>query len=272
MSIKIKDCLFYEDTELFKKVNNLANTILFSWPPRFIGSNLKVFIKRYAEKRGYHLKILCLPFNDEQVWGLFYEKGGIYFIVINTDLPINKQNVALAHEFYHFIDSLESGEEAPVDVLREVHDNHEYDISDKKANAFSSCLLMPEDLVNFMLDKEPSTIQEKVGYVKSLMDIFMVPFKTAAIRAYELNKLTVKEVEMFLDLDKMTVKTLDKIISRLRYERWEQKFNNVYDIDDLDRLVLENESYDFISKQTAKKIQDKVEEILKKLGKNGESK
>ena len=74
MSIKVSDCLFAKDIKTFREIEAKANMTLMSMPVfRLIGSNLKVFIKNYAEKNSIHLKILYLPFNDNQVWGLFYQ-------------------------------------------------------------------------------------------------------------------------------------------------------------------------------------------------------
>ncbi|MBQ3213507.1 MAG: ImmA/IrrE family metallo-endopeptidase [Clostridia bacterium] len=272
MSIKIKDCLFYSDKSLFRDIEKKANMILYNISELTpIAYNLKLFIKEYAERKNVCLKILYLPFNDDQVWGMFYKISGIFFIVINSEFPMNKQNVALAHEFYHFIDFLENHEDSTddnlIDVLKDNPNEVECNINDKKANAFSSCFLMPKERVELVCKREPKTSKEKVFYIEKLMDSFMVPYKTAVIRAYELEKISEKELKIFLGIGKETIKLLDEVIIKLRFERWEQKCSNYYDLDDLDYLISENEEFQFISNSKANSTKLKVEEILKKITK-----
>ena len=78
MAIKVSECLFEKEPKMFREIENKANMVLMITPVfRLIGSNLKVFIKSYAEKNSVHLKLLYLPFHDDQVWGIFYQQKGI---------------------------------------------------------------------------------------------------------------------------------------------------------------------------------------------------
>lgn len=268
MSIKVSDCLFAKDKKSFREIETKANLTLMSLPVlRLIGSNLKVFIKSYAEKNAVHLKILYLPFNDDQVWGLFYQKKGIYFIVINNEISINKQNVALAHEFYHFISSFEEDKISAMDILKENSQNNEYNNEDLNANAFSSCLLMPSDIITMLLPQKPTNFEEVIIQIKALMDIFLVPYKTAVIRLFEIDRISLREAESYIK--SADTKTRNKLEETNIYNniRWEHPIKNHIDIDDLNNLIEENENYEFISSIKATKYKNKVEEILKCLTK-----
>lgn len=265
MAIKVSECLFEKEPKIFRDIENKANTVLMTSPVfRLIGSNLKVFIKGYAEKNSVHLKLLYLPFNDDQVWGIFYQKKGIYFIVVNSDISINKQNVALAHEFYHFIISLEEDKVSAMDILKESSAQAEYSIEDKRANAFSSCLLMPKDIVNALLNNEAETVEEKLFQIKLLMDVFVVPYKTAVIRMFELGKITLEDAELFIEYTDSTIRDkMEKNNHFLKNVRWNHSMKNYIDIDDLAELIKENVEFEFISNSKADKCIKKVEEILK---------
>ena len=267
MAIQLSECLFSKDYKSFKEIENKANNVLLTAPMfRLIGSNLKAFIKNYATQHGVHLKILYLPFNDEQVWGLFYQRNGIYFIVINSEISINKQNVALAHEFYHFIVALEEDFVYAMDILKDIGGKVQLSLEDQKANAFSSCLLMPADLINLVFTKEISTLEEKIVSIKALMDIFVVPYKTAVIRLYELGKLTFEDAQEFIkSINSKTRNDLEKINFAHHRSRWEHPIKNYVDLDDLSDLINENENYEFISSNKASRCKNKVEEIIQKL-------
>ena len=267
MSIKVSDCLFAKDIKTFREIEAKANMTLMSMPVfRLIGSNLKVFIKNYAEKNSIHLKILYLPFNDNQVWGLFYQKKGIYFIVINSQISINKQNVALAHEFYHFISAFEEDKISAMDILKESSLNQQFNDEDRKANAFSSCLLMPLDIISTILPKKPISLEDTIVQVKALMDIFLVPYKTAVIRLLEIDRLTLEQADYYIKSIAAKIRNkLEENNTIYKNIRWEHPISSHIDIDDLGDLIAENEDFEFISSIKATKYKNQVEEILKYL-------
>lgn len=267
MSIKLEDCLYSKNKEGFEEIEKKANGILLkSLTTRLIASNLKLLIKDYADKADVHLKILYLPFHDTQVWGMFYKKSEIYFIIINSEVSISKQNVALAHEFYHFLDSLETESHSPIDIFKEIETSHPIDIEDNKANAFSSCLLMPADVVRTICNKNSTDIYEQIAYIKVLMDVFVVPYKTAVIRLYELSIFNFETANSFLlDENRETQSIIENIKSSFNSQRWEKNFDNYYDLDDLTELINENENYEFISEKKALETRLQVEEIIKKI-------
>lgn len=259
MSIILNNCLYLSNKTLYRQIDKKAKDILNEYSVSdLIGSNLKNVIKYYAEKNNKCLKILCLPFNDKQVWGYFYNIETIYFIVINSEISLKKQNVALAHEFYHFITASENDDYNVKDIIAENNANDCNDIEDedKKADAFSASLLMPESLVNKLVT---GLITENAPtIVKSLMDTFIVPYKTVIIR---LNELSLIEKDI-------TEKLLNDNAIKAYTDRWDNSFNNFIDLDDLNDLIEENKEYCFITPEEATKIAKEVEEIKSKLKNN----
>lgn len=266
MAIKLSECLFNSDNKTFRDIEKKANSVLMTYPIlRLIGSNLKPFIKNYAKQYSVHLKILYLPFNDSQVWGLFYQRSGIYFIVINSEISVNKQNVALAHEFYHFIVALEEGNATAMDILQDKKSSSVTTFEDQKANAFSSCLLMPSDLINLVIPKGATSIPDALVYTKILMDMFIVPYKTAVIRLLETGKLSFEDADKFIRAVGTKVRNDLEKNNLVQKIRWEHPIKNYVDTDDLEVLIDENENYDFISSSKASKYKKQAEEIVQKI-------
>lgn len=260
MSIKISDCLFSQKKDDFQKIENMANQILMNSPIfRLVGSNLITLVKKYANIRNIHLKILTLPLHDNQVWGLFYELKGIYFIVINGDISINKQNIALAHEFYHFIIALNDMNGLKLDVVKEDLEYSKTNEEDSRANAFGACLLMPSECIKMVIEKRPISLEDKIYCIKTLMDVFLVPYKTAVIRMYEIGYITETEADVYIKA------TDTEMRDKFESSKWQNQFKNYTDLDDLESLIKENEMYEFISAYKAKKQLDLVEEILKQI-------
>ena len=108
--------------------------------------------------------------------------------------------------------------------------------------------------------------KEKIVSIKALMDIFVVPYKTAVIRLYELGKLTFEDAQEFIkSINSKTRNDLEKINFAHHRSRWEHPIKNYVDLDDLSELINENENYEFISSNKASRCKNKVEEIIQKL-------
>ena len=267
MSIKLTDTLFNRNLENFKKIEKEATQTLMLLPMfRPIGANLKQFVKKYAEKKDVCLKILYLPFHNEQVWGVFYEKSGVDFIVINSEISLNKQNVALAHEFYHLIISLENENIKP-DIILDTGTAGLDSEEDREANAFSSCLLMPSDVISVLIDNKPNDMFELFTYIKFLMDCCVVPYKTAVIRLYELGIINQEDAEIYLSTVDSTIRTkLEQVRFTQLDTRWDKQFGSDFiDLDDLESLITENEANDFIDESKATEIRNNVENIIKQI-------
>ena len=125
---------------------------------------------------------------------------------------------------------------------------------------------MPADVVMTICNKNSTDIYEQIAYIKVLMDVFVVPYKTAVIRLYELSIFNFETANSFLlDENREKQSIIENIKSSFNSQRWEKNFDNYYDLDDLTELINENENYEFISEKKALETRLQVEEIIKKI-------
>lgn len=257
----INNCLFYSNPEEYYKIEKLANkqSSRFKLPRTNL---LKSYIKSFAKEKRVYLQILYLPFNDVQVWGMFYQLNGIYFIVINSEISINKQNVALIHEFYHFYTSVNEFYEQP-DIIKE--NSHELNNEDKKANAFAASFLMPAiNIKSFLIDYKMNNLENKIIAIKDIMDAFVVPFKTTIIRLMELKILDIEEGLLLLNKDK-SIENLLKLYNVYENEstRWGYRTERPYmEFDQLEFLMIYNKYNEIMPSKQMKKHEEIVKKIM----------
>ena len=257
----LDNCLYLKDKKLYEEISLIASKIYLRYSIPNNPSAMKAMIKQYAKANDVHVKILYVPLNDTQLWGIFYQLDGIYFIVINSEISINKQVVALAHEFYHFYSSVEENM-VPLDILS---DNIESDnIEDKKADAFAACYLMPELILKSSL-QQPFSLEEKLLQIKLLMDAFIVPYKTAAIRLMEIGYISKEECLTFIDATTRDLRDILERVNSSKESRWDFINKNLIELDDLDNLLYINENLELMSSKKLKKQKEIVDKIKKEL-------
>ena len=82
----ISNCLYFTEKETYSEINRIATRIFSVYPFNNGSLALKQMIKNYASTNNVQVKILYIPLKDNQLWGLFYQLDGIYFIVAK-DVP-----------------------------------------------------------------------------------------------------------------------------------------------------------------------------------------
>lgn len=253
----LSNCLYFNNKEMYDEVSLIAYRLFSKYPLNTSSLGLKEMIKNYASINNVEVKVLYIPLKDIQLWGIFYQLDGIYFIVINSEISMNKQVVALAHEFYHLYSAIEENME-PFDILTD--NTTSINIEDQKANAFAACFLMPEIVLKVII-KKPLTIEDKIIQVKRLMDNFMVPFKTAVIRLMEIEYLSKEEGLAFIGA------TTRDFRDRFEYKtsRWDVVSNGLIELDDLDNLFRINEDLELMSSKKLNKQKEIVEQIIQTL-------
>lgn len=256
----ISNCLYFNEKEIYEEMNRIATRIFSVYPFNNGSLALKQIIKNYAAANNVQVKILYIPLKDIQLWGLFYQLDGIYFIVINSEISLNKQVVALAHEFYHLYSAVEENMVA-LDILA---DNvRTLNIEDKKANAFAACFLMPEHFLKSMF-KKPNTLEEKILLIKMVMDVFMVPFKTAVIRLMEIEFLTKDEGLEIINSTTRNERDKFESFNAFKLSKWDM-VNDLLELDDLDTLFHINEDLELMSEKKLNKHKEIVKKITKLL-------
>lgn len=257
----ISNCLYFTEKETYSEINRIATRIFSVYPFNNGSLALKQMIKNYASTNNVQVKILYIPLKDNQLWGLFYQLDGIYFIVINSEISLNKQVVALAHEFYHLYSAVEENM-VPLDILA---DNVKtLNIEDKKANAFAACFLMPEHILKSML-KKPNTLEEKIVLIKIVMDVFMVPFKTAVIRLMEIEYLSKEEGLEIINSTTRNVRDKFESLNTFNISKWDMVNDKLLELDDLDSLFHINEDLELMSEKKLNKHKEIVEKITNML-------
>ncbi len=257
----ISNCLYFTEKETYSEINRIATRIFSVYPFNNGSLALKQMIKNYASTNNVQVKILYIPLKDNQLWGLFYQLDGIYFIVINSEISLNKQVVALAHEFYHLYSAVEENM-VPLDILA---DNVKtLNIEDKKANAFAACFLMPEHILKSML-KKPNTLEEKIVLIKIVMDVFMVPFKTAVIRLMEIEYLSKEEGLEIINSTTRNVRDKFESLNTFNISKWDMVNDKLLELDDLDTLFHINEDLELMSEKKLNKHKEIVEKITNML-------
>lgn len=257
----ISNCLYFTEKETYEEINRIATRIFSVYPFNNGSLALKQMIKNYAATNNVQVKILYIPLKDIQLWGVFYQLDGIYFIVINSEISLNKQVVALAHEFYHLYSAVEENM-VPLDILA---DNVKtLNIEDKKANAFAACFLMPEHILKSML-KKPNTLEEKIVLIKIVMDVFMVPFKTAVIRLMEIEYLSKDEGLEIINSTTRKVRDKFESLNAFNISKWDMVNDKLLELDDLDTLFHINEDLELMSEKKLNKHKEIVEQITNML-------
>jgi Zn-dependent peptidase ImmA (M78 family) len=141
--------------------------------------NLPVNVMDIASQIGIKL-IPDASLDDEQLSGCInLQDNGTAICRYNNTESLVRQRFTVAHEIGHFIlGHLSYG--------KQFRDNKKYDdqgagsFFEKQANDLAAKLLMPDDVIEFLIR------HEKITYVKQLADIFQV---SAVAMQYRLNKL-----------------------------------------------------------------------------------
>ena len=262
MSLNLKECLFLSDRKTYDNVKRIATNLCYkSDYSTCVPSAIVQIIKEFADKNDVIINILNIPLSDDQLWGFFYAIDENYFIVINSDIGLCKQNIALLHEFYHFYSAIKE-DKFPFDIL---FDNKEQKEEDKKANAFAVNFIMPEEVLRSIFDINMDD-ENKIFAIRTLMEIFHVPFKTAAIRLFEVG--IIDESLCNLLINKVPRKFRDDIESLIEYQEHLDKQSNFAFKDNIQKLNFLFKQSEDLQKMSSKKIakqREIVDEILKKL-------
>lgn len=138
------------------------------------------------------IKLIRVPFNNENLSGFIAFRNDTFIIVTNTNHKLGSERVTIAHEIYHLISNRTLIKKNP--MIEELNFNED-NVIENMANAFAAELLMPKkdikeqvDLIteNMTKDIEPSTIvqlQQKYGvsYIaitKRLNEVEVIDKKT----------------------------------------------------------------------------------------------
>ncbi|AGB42247.1 putative Zn peptidase [Halobacteroides halobius DSM 5150] len=208
--------------------------------------------------------LLRFPVEDDDFCGFICNHQGETFIYINTYLSYEKQIFATAHELYHFRNN-RNGEQ---EVLHQqvVNQENNIDLEESKANLFAALLLVPEESLKEELDLLQVNQAADLDLLKliKLMDTFAVPYKTIILRLYEIELLTTKEAQSWLDIPDRDPKqgVLYHINKHQIGQRWQKRTKEVK-YSNLKPLILDNDAAEILPKT-------RIEQDLELIGANDE--
>jgi Zn-dependent peptidase ImmA (M78 family) len=163
---------------------------------------------------GLYARVIYYPLGQDAPWGFTRISGSKNdvnlekpFVAINSSIPVDCQVFAAAHELYH-IWYEQNPDILPADLLNE----HNQDISEKRANRFAAEFLVDEQLLKqeiSLYDIRKFTIKP----ILQLAELFTVPYRTMAKRLKEIDVITDSELDNLLAETEESVETYKKIYS-----------------------------------------------------------
>lgn len=145
-------------------------------------------------------KTIYYPIEDDDICGFVYKFKGYKFCYINSNIPLEKQVFAAAHELYHILyDNIGKGELINSEAIDEKLSTSGINREDIKANRFAAEFLISEEVFRNELSIRGSNRGSiDLNEVIELMDVFLVPFKTIIRRLYEIDYITKDKFKDFL--------------------------------------------------------------------------
>ena len=145
-------------------------------------------------------KIIYYPIEDDDICGFVYKFKGYKFCYINSNIPLEKQVFAAAHELYHILYSdIGKGELINSQVIDGKLAVGEINREDIKANRFAAEFLVPEEVFRNELNIR-GIIKNSIDLsgIVELMDVFLVPFKTLITRLFEIEYISKEKFKEFM--------------------------------------------------------------------------
>jgi Zn-dependent peptidase ImmA (M78 family) len=146
-------------------------------------------------------KVLYYPYNDDEICAFIVRRRGKFFTFINTQIPLEKQIFAAAHELYHLWYSKVKKWELLHSVIidNQIENTGRLNKEEAKANRFAAEFLVPKNLLVNELDarelkRETVEMKDIIG----LMDVFLMPYKTIIRRLHEIEFISKKQCDQFL--------------------------------------------------------------------------
>lgn len=219
----------------------------------------------YVSKNSNHLEVLRIPIKDDDFCAFTCVRNGELFTVLNSALPLCKQNFAAGHELYHIWryisdqdDTLpHSGSLLTAEDMDEVTATQE----DMEANAFAALLLVPVAALNEQIDVYGlNRKQLSLDAIVRLMDIFAVPFKAMVVRLFEEGILDERAADLLLQQG--TAKNLNRSMQQQNIAlRWQKRTKDTIDMGVLPVLLQQNQEANRLPERRITEDKQCLEEI-----------
>lgn len=266
MNEVIENSLFKKNPARFQELRKYVKEFNASYNgSNIIQDDIANVACNYVKKNGRHLELLRLPISDDDFCAFTCVREGELFTVLNSAMPLCKQNFAIGHELYHIWryitdqdDALPlSGSLLTADDMDEAAATWE----DIEANAFSALLLAPVASLNEQIDiYELNPKHLDLDAVVRLMDIFAIPFKAMVLRLLEERILDERTTDFLLKQG--TAEALNHSMQQQHIAlRWQECTPDTIDMGRLPMLLQQNKEADRVPERRITEDEKSLEEM-----------
>lgn len=244
----IQNSLFKKDLHRFGELQDEVRAFnLLHNGSNIIQDDIFRVMTNYASKNSIRLETMHLPLGDDDVCAFTTIREGIIFVVINSRLPLSKQVFAAAHELYHVVCCVKTGEEEKIGSMltSEEMDESAANTEDREANAFAAMLLVPstalQEQINILRIKK---VDPKVDELLKLIDVFGIPYKALVMRLVEEDYIS---EDTAIRLGDISAAELEKVsLWKNIAARWLVKKTETFDFAGLEGMIHEYEEMELL--------------------------
>lgn len=161
------------------------------------------------------IKLIRVPFNNENLSGFIGFKNDTFIIVTNTNHKLGSERFTISHEIYHLITDRTSIKKKP--IIEELNSNED-SVTEMMANAFAAELLIPKDDIKeqVKLLTENMTKEIEPAIIVQLQQKYGVSYIAVAKRLNEVGIIDKKTQEKLEEFEGDIV-ALEKLTRNLGY-------------------------------------------------------
>lgn len=180
---RLEGLLYQQNRVKYNQIKELARRFRGQYSRPLVGDGIFSIMKNYVRCSQEHLEILRLPVADSRLKGFTVIRQGVFFLAVNTYLPLAEQNFTAAYELYEIVCHIEKKNTSLIESGSLVLKGEEKNL---EASAFAAMVLAPEaeileQMELFQIEKSEVSVKETVR----LMDCFGIPYDAMVFRLYE---------------------------------------------------------------------------------------
>lgn len=161
------------------------------------------------------IKLIRVPFDNENLSGFVAFKNDTFIIVTNTNHRLGSERFTIAHEIYHLITDRILIKKRP--IIEELNSNDD-NLTEIMANAFAAELLIPKDDIKEQINiiTENMTKDIEPGTIVQLQQKYGVSYIAITKRLNEVNVIDKKMQDKLEEFDSNSA-ALEKLTKNLGY-------------------------------------------------------
>ena len=262
----IENSLFKKSPARFQDLRKYVKEFNASYNGNnIIQDDIFTIASNYVTKNNRHLELLRLPIRDDDFCAFTCVRNGELFTVLNSALPLCKQNFAAGHELYHIwryiSDQDDSLTRSGSLLTAENMDETAVTLEDMEANAFVALLLVPFSALNEQIEVYGLNRKEmNLDAIVRLMDIFAVPFKAMVLRLFEEEIIDERTTDFLLDQG--NIENLNRSMQQQNVAlRWQKRTTDTIDMGILPILLRQNQEADRLPERRIREDRQLLEEM-----------